>query len=193
MRASLIFLLAVACGDGRYPWEGEGKPPEQVAPPASSSLSFEPTPHLLEDPAPHGGLFVRCLQGLQAERDPVKDLTRIVMSCGPSTGMDPVGQGMIEGALAQGAPVTFDLPMAKDRCYRVFAVADGGIAELDVEVRSSRGTTIASDHMTGRIAVAQPDRPFCTSADDVATISVTSGGGSGAFSLEVLSVQALAR
>ncbi|NUP04684.1 MAG: hypothetical protein HOW73_01335 [Polyangiaceae bacterium] len=185
--------FSLSCGDDGYAWEKSGKAPAlEVLPAASSSADVLASAAAEETPTPHGGLWTRCLEGLQAETDPVRDVTRLVAVCGPVTGMDPVGDGIIEGAIAEGAPVTLELPMAKGRCYRVFAAADRGVSELDVEVRTSRGTIVASDHTTGRIAVAQPDRPFCTGADDTAAITVRSGPGSGAFALEVLSVASTA-
>lgn len=172
-----------------YAWEKKGSPPK-IERAVSASASTEP-PIIGDDaPSPHGGLWTRCREGLTAESDPARDVTRLVAVCGPSTGMESVGDGLIEGAVSEGSPVTLELRMKKDRCYRVFASVDRGVEQLDVEVRTSRGTLVASDHEEGRLAIAQPDRPFCTTLDDLAAITVRAEGGSGAFALEVLSVAA---
>lgn len=161
------------------------------SPSASAPAGVSAAP---EDGAvPHDGLWARCYEAIEASQDPVRDVTKLAVSCGPVTGMDPVGDGLIEGALAEGAPVTLELELVRGRCYRIFGSVDPGVSELALEVRTSRGTVIASDHREGRLAIALPDRPFCTQADDHATIHVTASAGSGAFALEVLSMAAPAR
>jgi hypothetical protein len=189
-RAAALLGLALAlnpgCDDGdRYPWEQPGPPPRQSADPKPTATTTEQSATNGPQDPPHGGLFETCLAGLVAERDPVRDVTRLVTVCGPSTGMTPVDSNLREGALADGAPVVLELPLQRGRCYRIFAVADAGISELDLEVKTSRGTLVAQDHMTGRIAVAQPDRPFCTEANETASLTVK-GVGAGAFALDVL-------
>ncbi|MFO0555273.1 MAG: hypothetical protein U0271_43250 [Polyangiaceae bacterium] len=89
-----------------------------------------------------------------------------------------------------GPAVTFQLELGAKRCYRIFAVGAAGVADLDVEVQSSRGTVIASDHEVGRVAIVQPDRPFCSTARDTATIIVEARDGAGAFALDILEMEA---
>src|SRR5437762_532027 len=66
--------------------------------------------------------------------------------------------------------------------------ASAEVAELDITVRSSRDVAVAADHGTGRLAVVQPDRPFCTFADDVFSVEVSAKRGSGRFAAEVWSL-----
>lgn len=140
---------------------------------------------------PRGGLFKTCADGLEAELDPIRDVTRLVTTCAQPTGMTRVFEAPLEGAVAKDAPpVVFDFQMVGGHCYRLFAVASPGINDLGVEVRSSRGTLLASDHRTDRIAIVQPDRPFCSLADDAGTVVVTALGGSGSFALELASFSA---
>jgi hypothetical protein len=67
----------------------------------------------------------------------------------------------------------------------VFAVADRGVADLDVAVRSSRGAVIASDGGDDAWPMVQPDRPFCALEDDDATVEISARKGAGRFAMEV--------
>ncbi len=136
--------------------------------------------------APAGGLFVRCTEGLVAERDPVRDVMRLLLACGPSTGMTRLGDAPLEGALGpDSGPVSFDIRLKKGHCYRLFGAAGPGAEDLSVEIFSSRGTLIASDHRQDRLAVVQPDRPVCPPEDVDAQIVVLATGASAAFALEI--------
>lgn len=161
---------------------------------ATTQASADPvTTSSPEDDAlgPRGGLFKTCADGLEAELDPVRDVTRLVTTCAQSTGMTRLFDAPLEGAVAKDAPpVVFDFQMVAGHCYRLFAVASPGINDLGIEVRSSRGTLLASDHREGRIAVVQPDRPFCSQSDDAGSVVVSAAAGSGSFALELASFAA---
>jgi hypothetical protein len=64
-------------------------------------------------------------------------------------------------------------------------VAEAGVADLDVVVRSSRGSAIAADHGEDPWPIVQPDRPFCALEDDRYTFEVSAKRGSGRFAAEV--------
>lgn len=181
-----LWLVATSgCGES-YPWE-HGGPAPTLRPAPAPSASETVAPLASGQSAPlEGGLFASCANGLVAEDDPVIDVTRLFAVCGPPTGMDRGTEAPLEGAISEGrAPATLPLELRAGRCYRVFAVADPHVGELDVELRSSRDTLIASDHQSGRVAVVQPDRPFCALADDTARLLVSARQGSGAFALEI--------
>lgn len=182
---ALALLGATSCGE-TYPWEHGGPAPtlrSALAPSASDSAAALASG---QNAPLEGGLFASCANGLVAEDDPVVDVTRLFAVCGPPTGMDRGTDAPLEGAISEGrAPATLPLELRAGRCYRVFAVADPHVVELDVELRSSRDTLIASDHQSGRVAIVQPDRPFCVQADDTARLLVSAREGSGAFALEI--------
>ncbi len=136
-----------------------------------------------------GGGWVKCHEGLVLSGDPLKDVTRIGLLCGPSNGLRRKTRQAIVGVIGEGdPPVPAELRVARGACYRVIGVADEAASELDITVRSSRGVAVAADHSTGRLALAQPDRPFCTFADDIFTIDFSARRGSGRFAAEVWSV-----
>ena len=178
-----LSTLAMSCVDEPYAWErGSGPAPTAtvapLAPSTTSAAEDEPSAF------PGRAIYVRCLQGLEAEGDPLRDAHRLALSCGPAAGMRPLSETPLEGALAHDRPpLTFALTLQKGRCYRLFGAADLGVTDLDVEVRSSREVVLASDHGTSRLAVVQPDRPFCALEDGEATVVVSAKGGRGAFAL----------
>jgi hypothetical protein len=140
-------------------------------------------------PVTPGGLWARCQEGFTLSGDPLKDVTRLGLLCGPSNGMRRKSRQALVGVIAETEPpVTAPVRVARGACYRAFAVADAQVGELEVTFRSSRDATVARDHGTGRLAVVQPDRPFCSLADDVLTMEVKARRGSGWFAAEVWSL-----
>ncbi|MRG90514.1 hypothetical protein [Polyangium spumosum] len=213
-RASLLVALAclslAACRDRPRPWEQAGGAVDASSPPPTPPLPKLP-PSMLgeaptdadggvaeagrplareEDPVASpvrvGGPWVRCYGNFRLEGDPRKDLTRLTMLCGPANGMRRVTKEAFEGEVAEGgAPVSFPLKAKKGECYRVFAVADPTVTDLDVVVRSSRGTSIAKDHGEDRWPIVQPDRPFCPLEDDTLTVELAARRGKGTVVAEV--------
>jgi hypothetical protein len=64
-------------------------------------------------------------------------------------------------------------------------VADDGVSDLDVVVRTSRGTEVTADLGEDRWPIVQPERPFCTFDDDTFTVEVKAKRGAGAFAAEI--------
>jgi len=94
--------------------------------------------------------------------------------------MRRVSKKPFEGEVIEGgAPLSTPLDARRGACYRVFAVADATVTDLDVVVRSSRGTPIAQDHGEDRWPIVQPDRPFCPLENDAMTIELTARHGKG--------------
>ena len=208
----------VGCEERARPWgSGEG-PPVVLAPPTPGAARSEVVPQVGDAGEPGasdvdagdgaaapaagdspgaagdpritpGGGWVRCHEGLVLSGDPLKDVTRFGLLCGPSNGMRRKTRQALVGVIGEKDPaVTTSLRVARGACYRAFAVADAQVGELEVTFRSSRDVAVASDHGVGRLAVVQPDRPFCALADDVLTVEVRAVRGSGRFAAEVWSL-----
>jgi hypothetical protein len=64
-------------------------------------------------------------------------------------------------------------------------VAEAGVEDLDITVRSSRGAMIAADHGEDRWPIVQPDRPFCPLEDDRYAVEISAHRGRGRFAAEV--------
>lgn len=159
------------------------------APPvADPTAAPEPVPASTHEITPGGG-WVSCAEGLTLSGDPLKDVTRLGLVCGPANGMRRKTQQAIVGVVGEHEPpVVAQLRVARGACYRIFAVADAQVSELDVTVRSSRDVAVAGDHTPGRRAIVQADRPFCTFADDIFSLEVSALHGNGRFAAEVWSL-----
>jgi hypothetical protein len=94
-------------------------------------------------------------------------------------------QAMV-GSVAEGQPpVAETFASKRGECYRVFAVAEPSISDLDVAVRSSRDAVIAADHGEDAWPIVQPDRPFCVLEDDTLRIEISARRGQGRFAAEL--------
>jgi hypothetical protein len=155
-------------------------------PDASSAAGEAEEPEPPTPPVRVGGPWVRCYGNFRPSGDPVKDVTRLSLLCGPENGMHRLSRRPIEGAVAEGGPgVTEPLEARRGECYRIFAVAEPTVVDLDVTVQSSRGAAIAADHSEDSWPIVQPDRPFCPLADDRAALEITARRGRGRFAAEV--------
>jgi len=133
-----------------------------------------------------GGPWVRCYGSFHPAGDPVKDVTRLALLCGPENGMRRLSKAPIEGAVSEGAPgTTSTFEARRGECYRVFAVAEATVSDLDVTVHSSRGAAIAADHGEDTWPIVQPDRPFCPLENDRYTLEIAAHRGHGRFAAEV--------
>jgi hypothetical protein len=195
--------LVSGCGDEpSHPWEASGPAPnptdsawptpppveshEEPAPSPSSTAPSPPGDGVTPGSTRVGGLWVSCYGDFRPSGDPPKDVTRLALMCGPITGMRRLSKDLLEGELwGGGPPATTHVHVKKDGCYRVFAVSDENIPDLDVVVKSSRDKVLAADHGQDRWPVVQPDRAFCVLETDELTIEVAAASGRGRFAAEV--------
>lgn len=213
-RSAALLLVAVAGCEGRArPWGGDREAGSawQAPPSLPSAAGLVPIADAGADaeaadepfgtgadgrplPVRVGGPWVRCYGHFQPSDDPVKDVTRLSLLCGPATGMERVGKTPFEADVAEGdAPATFAVRAALGECFRVFAVGGPGVRDLDVVVRSSRGAPVAADHGDDRWPVVQPDRPFCMLEDDTLSIEIGARAGRGHAAAEVWRLSAANR
>ena len=137
-------------------------------------------------PSPVGGLWVSCYGGFHPTSEPVKDVTRLGLLCGPPNGMTQLGTESVTGSVAEGKPpFTYGFSARRGDCYRLFVVAGPGVSDLDVTVRSSRGTELARDHNEDRWPIVEPERPFCTYEDDEFAVELKAARGSGVVAAQV--------
>ena len=200
--ALLVALPIAGCRDRARPWEGStatAQPTETafLAPQPSDAgsllgdaasllgASADTEPGI---PVRVGGPWVRCYGNFRPSGEPVKDVTRLALLCGPENGMVRLSKKPIEGAVAEpsAAPAPSEsFAAVQGECYRIFAVAETSVGDLDVAVRSSRGVLIAADHGEDNWPIVQPDRPFCALENDTFTVEFTSHRGWGRFAAEV--------
>ena len=119
-------------------------------------------------PEPVGGAWVTCYGQFRPGSAPRRDVLRLGILCGPANGMRQVPEkggtlekgGTIEDE-ASGAPVEHAFDARPGECFRIFAVADPGVLELQIDVRSPSGQEVAADHNNDRLPIVNPDGPFC--------------------------------
>jgi hypothetical protein len=193
---ALSALSATGCERRAHPWDQpdasaptvtEAPPPPIVLPHVDAGdLDASPAEDTPKLPVRVGGPWVRCYGGFKPSGDPLKDVTRLAFLCGPENGMRRLSKRTLEGAVtAGGTSVTETFEAKRGECYRVFAVGEPSIGDLDVAVRSSRGAAVAADHGEDAWPIVQPDRPFCPLEDDRYTIEVSAKKGGGKFAAEV--------
>ena len=200
--ARIALVALTACGRAPHAWEqvdgGDARPPLPpltAAPAGGASATLAPS-YLTPDggtadpdaPAvavPVGGAWVRCYGHFKPSGEPLKDVTRLGLMCGPSNGMRRAGDGLSGEVGEGGAPLSQAFGVQRGACYRVFAVAEASVADLDVTLRSSRGSAIAADHGEDAWPIVQPDRPICALEDDHWTVEVRAKRGKGRFAAEV--------
>lgn len=137
-------------------------------------------------PSAVGGLWVSCYGGFHPSGHPLRDVTRLGLLCGPPNGMKLLTTEAFQGEVAEGQqPVLHHFDARRGECYRVFAVAEPGVTDLDILVRSSRGSRLAKDHSEDAWPIVAPDRPFCTFDDDRFTVALRARRGSGRYAAQV--------
>lgn len=190
--ALLVAALLPGCDEPRA-WDGvpgggvvdESRPFLGAAPDASwlGDGAAPTTTSEVEDMrrvSPVGGLWVTCHGGFVATGEPERDLHRLTLMCGPVNGMSPHGD-LLRGEVGGGEPAAFSFEARDGHCYRIFAVAEAAVVDLNVAVLGSRGSRVAGDHGRDRWLIVHPDRPFCSFGDEPFTVEVTSGEGKGRF------------
>jgi hypothetical protein len=199
---AFLALVALGCERRAHPWEQpdagadctsalEPPPAPLVRPvaPDAGDAADAAVAESAEPPTPPvrvGGPWVRCYGGFHPSGEPLKDVTRLSILCGPENGMRRLWKEALAGSVRERGPAASQSFQARrGECYRVFAVAEPAVLDLDVAVRSSRGAAVAADHGEDAWPIVQPDRPFCPLEDDRYTVEVTAKRGSGRFAAEV--------
>jgi hypothetical protein len=148
------------------------------------SASARP-PRALGQPSPVGGGWLSCYGSFAPRGDPRLDVERLGQACGPPNGMVKVAS--FAGELADDAALPRDhrLSAREGECFRVFAVADPTIADLDVEIFDSSRKRIAFDEGDDRWPIVKPDGPFCVFDAGEYSIRVRAPHGAGRYAVEL--------
>ena len=145
----------------------------------------------VERVSPVGGLWVSCYGGFRPSGEPLRDVTRLGLLCGPPNGLRLVSREPLQGKVAAGArAASHRFEARRGECYRIFAVASSSIEDLDVVVRSSRGSQLAKDHSEDAWPILDPEGPICTFGDDTFTVAVSARRGSGSYAMQIWALPA---
>ena len=139
-------------------------------------------------PAPVGGWWLRCYSSFQPRTDPRADVARLAAACGNTNGMKRV-RAEEGGELVQGGRRAHLFHASAGRCYRIFAVAEPSVGDLDLEVYAPDGRRVAFETGDDRWPIVEPDRPFCAFDDGQHRLAVHAQRGTGRYAFEIWSLE----
>jgi hypothetical protein len=129
-----------------------------------------------------------CLSGLAFVGEHKADYAVLEKQCGTPTGSVQY-VAPAEGKLhaQKDKRDVFSFEVHKGMCYRYFAVADSGIADIDILVQKPNGALLATDKTTQPIAVINTSEPWCvTDFDQKLHFAVeVDGRGAGGYTFGV--------
>jgi len=114
------------------------------------------------------------------------DWTALLAKCGTPT-------GMLEYVKPQNGKLhsvkdkvdSFAVTMSKTQCYRLFAVADSSIHDIDILILRD-GNILGSGSMTQPVEIVQGTSPFCPVDDGTYSFDVkVNGEGKGAYTFGI--------
>lgn len=106
------------------------------------------------------------------------------MMCGPSNGMRKAHEAK-SAKLEEGKEREHRFSAEPGDCFRIFAVAEPSIEDLDVEVFTPSGTKIAFDTGDDRWPIVNPDGPFCVFDGGEYRAKVRAQRGQGRYGVEI--------
>jgi hypothetical protein len=203
--ALILTLCGVACRDKATPSPTPPPASATAAPSASAAAATGSAPARADAaaddagepadadvdgrPAPVGGNWLSCYSGFTPRTDPKLDVMRLGLMCGPSNGMHKHASDQSEvKAGAAGREHRFEV--AAGECFRVFAVAEPRVKDIDVQILDDKGRRIAFDTSDDRWPVVKPDGPFCAVEAGALRAVVRAQNGSGRYAIEVWRLRA---
>lgn len=127
-----------------------------------------------------------CWKTVQFSGQHTKDWTALIAQCGTPTGMLEYVKPQ-EGKLHHIKDVSdsFKVVMNKGQCYRLFAVADSTIHDIDIVILRDNNI-LGTDDMTQPVAIIQGNSPFCPLDDGTYSFDVKiKGDGKGAYTFGI--------
>jgi hypothetical protein len=138
-------------------------------------------------------IWADCYARFKPSGDPKADLARLTRACGPIGGMRPLTP-MRVAAQKERDPTdryTFYVPVA-GACYRVYAIGDRGIRDLDLLLHGPDGDELAGDLTHDAFPVLPPTGPLCFETPGLYMLEVSVFRGSGRYALQIWGTLALA-
>jgi len=124
-----------------------------------------------------------CWSTVGVNGDHTHDYDAIVAACGTPTGLIEYAHP-IEGKLhhIHDPRDIYKLSLLGGYCYRYFAVADSGIADLDLLIEKPGGALVGDDKTNSPTAIIESDKPWCIDEDQTLEFHVqVDGPGSGGY------------
>ncbi len=108
-----------------------------------------------------------CLSGLSFVGNHKTDYETLIKQCGTPTGLVKYAEPK-EGRLhaTKDKRDVFAVEVRKGMCYRYFAVADSGIADIDILIEKPGGALLGTDKTTQPVAIINTGEPWCVTDYD---------------------------
>lgn len=182
-----LSVLASACSGGA---EAKPAPPPAVAPVASASASAAKPPPApaYEDPdesaepialdvlVQRGAKIAYpkattsdpdCWKDMPLTGDHQKDFDALVGRCGAPTGMVEYTKPKVGRVHHEhDERDTFVMKVQKGLCYRIFAVGDGDVKNMDIRITRPDGALLEDDKTKSPAAIIHNASPWCADADE---------------------------
>ena len=190
----LVGLVALACRErDAAPAPAASAPPSAPAPASAAPTASAPEPPArpadasLPDgrAAPVGGNWLRCYASFVPRTDPELDVLRLGLLCGPSNGMRKLTDARESAVPNGGGAREHRFAAESGDCYRIFAVGEPSVEDLDVEVFDPKGARIAWDTSDDRWPVVSPDGPFCVFSEGEHRAVIRAQRGAGRYAVEI--------
>jgi hypothetical protein len=117
--------------------------------------------------------------------DPVREVAALSSACAAVTHMKLVSKTLTGKQSDADAPQSYPFQADANRCYRVYAQADGRIESLNVAIVDSAGIVTGQGSSAGSTVIVLRDGAVCFKESGAATIVVSVGRGGGAYALQV--------
>jgi hypothetical protein len=124
-----------------------------------------------------------CWQEVGLTGEHAKDYESLLAKCGSPTGLlEYVKPAAGKVHHQHDVRDTFQVKLHGGLCYRIFAVSDGTIADLDILITTTSNSIIGDDKVKGPVAIIHGDQPWCMDDDTEYQFHVeVDGPGSGGY------------
>ncbi|MFO0661126.1 MAG: hypothetical protein U0165_15030 [Polyangiaceae bacterium] len=124
-----------------------------------------------------------CWQEAELTGDHTKDYEGLLSKCGAPTGLlEYVKPAAGRVHHKHDVRDTFQVKLHGGLCYRIFAVSDASIADLDILITTTTNSIIGDDKVHGPVAIIHGDQPWCMDDDTEYQFHVeVDGPGAGGY------------
>ncbi len=120
-------------------------------------------------------------------KDVLAEVQKLAKGCADATKMKALGAPTKATQADKNPPQQIKLKAQAGKCYRVYAIADTGITDLDLLLKDSAGEIGAEDSTDDPSPVLLEDGAFCFKDADNAVVVVSVGAGKGTYAVQVWS------
>jgi hypothetical protein len=139
-----------------------GEPPASHQPGPTSSAPL-PLASASAEPEPLPPLVVEgCFAELATNEAPARQLQAVSEACALAASGPAIETR--EFALGEGAEHQVPIQLGANQCARLVAAGAASLAEVELSLLAPDGSLVASDPMTGSLAVLGPDGPVCVAS-----------------------------